>query len=338
MDPTTHIRAVTPTKILEQASAFVRSMALRTAIELEICDALDEGLNTAQKLAQNTKTSVRGMEMLLDALVAMELLTKRGETYQLTPEAATYLVQSKPTYLGELVEQRVRDVVAFEHLGESVVSGQPWPQWGVQHGGIENYFADMVPGLYVLNEPDARKVARQLFRGQIGNAARVLDLGTGSGIWGIALAQQNALATVVALDTADVLEVTRQFVEGHKLEAQFEYAEGDLLTADLGEAEYDIVVMGQICHMFSPEQNQSLFRRVARALKSGGRALITSAPIDDARASSPDTVLTDLVLLLSTEGGRSHTLAEYRTWLSTAGFRSIEQLDLSERLAIIATK
>ena len=338
MDPTTHIRAVTPAKILEQANAFVRSMALRAAIELEICDALDEGLNTAQKLAQNTKTSARGMEMLLDALVAMELLSKHGETYQLTPEASTYLIQSKPTYLGELVEQRVRDAVAFDHLAESVVSGKPWPDWGVQHGGIENYFADMVPGLYVLNEPDARKVARQLFRGQIGNAARVLDLGAGSGIWGIALAQQNALATVVALDTADVLEVTRQFVEGHKLESQFEYAEGDLLTADLGEAEYDIVVLGQVCHMFSPEQNQVLFRRVGRALKPGGRTLITSAPVDDARSKTPTTMLGDLVLLLSTQGGRSHTLAEYRAWLSNASFTSVELLDLPERLTIIAGK
>ncbi len=338
MDPTTHTRAVTPAKILDHATAFARSMALRTAIELEVCDALDEGLNTAQKLAQNTKTSVRGMEMLLDALVSMELLTKHGETYRLTPEAATYLVQSKPTYLGELVEQQVRDVAAFEHLTESVTTGRPWPQWGMQHGGVENYFADMVPGLYVLNEPDARRVARTLFRGQIGNAARVLDLGAGSGIWGIALAQQNALATVVALDTPDVLEVTRQFVEGHKLEAQFEYREGDLLTADLGETQYDIVVLGQVCHMFSPEQNLSLFRRIATALKPGGRLLLTSTPIDDERTEPAATLLSDLVLLLSTEGGRNHTLSEYRSWLAMAGFGSVEKLDIPSRLTIVATK
>ena len=338
MDPTTHTRAVTPTKILDHANAFARSMALRTAIELEVCDALDEGLNTAQKLAQNTKTSVRGMEILLDALVSMELVIKHGETYRLTHEAATYLVQSKPTYLGELVEQRVRDVAAFEHLTESVTTGRPWAQWGVQHGGIENYFADMVPGLYVLNEPDARRVARALFRGQIGHAARILDLGAGSGIWGIALAQQNALATVVALDTPDVLEVTRQFVEGHKLEAQFEYREGDLLTADLGETQYDIVVLGQVCQMFSPEQNVTLFHRVATALKPGGRLLVSSTLIDDEREEPGSTLLADLVLLLSTEGGRSHTLAEYRSWLSLAGFASSDVLDMPDRLTIVATK
>lgn len=338
MDPTTHTRAVTPTKILDHANAFARSMALRAAIELEVCDALDEGLNTAQKLAQNTKTSVRGMEILLDALVAMELLTKHGEVYHLTPEAATYLVQSKPTYLGELAEQHVRDVAAFDHLAESVSTGKPWAQWGVQHGGIENYFADMVPGLYVLNEPDARKVARSLFRGQIGSASRILDLGAGSGIWGIALAQQNALATVVALDTPDVLEVTRQFVEGHKLEAQFEYREGDLLRTDLGETQFDIAVLGQICHMFSGEQNLVLFRRVARALKPGGRMLITSVPIDDTRSAPASTMLSDLVLLLSTEGGRSHTSAEYRAWLTAAGFSAIDALDVPGRLALIAIK
>lgn len=338
MDPTTHIRAVAPTKILEEAGAFARSMALRAAIELEICDAIDEGLDTAQKLAQNTKTSVRGMEMLLDALVAMELLTKEGEVYHLTPEAATYLVQSRPTYLGELVEQRVRDVVAFDHLAESVATGKPWADWGVQHGGIENYFADMVPGLYVLHEPDARRVARHLFRGQIGSAARILDLGAGSGIWGIALAQQNALATVVALDTPDVLEVTRQFVEGHKLEAQFEYHEGDLLTTDLGEGQFDVVVLGQICHMFSPEQNQALFRRVARCLKPGGRALVISPLVDDKRTKPAATLLADLTLLLSTEGGRSHTPSEYRAWLSGAGFSATEMLDLQDRLAVVAIK
>lgn len=338
MDPTTHIRAVTPTKILEQAGAYARSMALRAAIELELCDALDEGLNTAQKLAQNTKTSVRGMEILLDALVAMELLTKEGDTYHLTPETATYLVQSRPTYLGELVEQRVRDVVAFDHLAESVATGKPWLDWGVQHGGIENYFADMVPGLYVLNEPDARKVARHLFRGQIGSAARVLDLGAGSGIWGIALAQQNALATVVALDTSDVLEVTRQFVEGHKLDAQFEYHEGDLLSTDLGESQFDVVILGEICHMFSPEQNQLLFRRVARGLKTGGRALVTGPLVNDKRTHPTATILSDLTLLLSTEGGRSHTPGEYRAWLSGAGFGAVEMMDLQDRVAMVATK
>jgi hypothetical protein len=48
-------------------------------------------------------------------------------------------------------------------------------------------------------------------------------------------------------------------------------------------------------------------------------------------------MLGDLVLLLSTEGGRSHTFSEYRAWLSTAGFKSIEQVDLPGRLTIIAT-
>jgi hypothetical protein len=90
--------------------------------------------------------------------------------------------------------------------------------------------------------------------------------------------------------------------------------------------------------MFSPEQNLSLFRRIATALKSGGRLLLTSTQIDDGRTAPDSTLLSDLVLLLSTEGGRSHTAAEYRSWLALAGFTAIDTLDLPGRLALISTK
>src|ERR1700737_3328124 len=52
---------------------------------------------------------------------------------------------------------------------------------------------------------------------------RVLDIATGSGVWGIALAQQSEHVQVSAVDWPIVLEVTRQMTARFGLTGRFEF-------------------------------------------------------------------------------------------------------------------
>src|SRR3990167_3350527 len=67
---------VTPHRILDMGWAYARSRALATGIELDVFTQIANGKHTAKEIAQITKSSQRGMEMLLNALVGLELLTK----------------------------------------------------------------------------------------------------------------------------------------------------------------------------------------------------------------------------------------------------------------------
>jgi 3-hydroxy-5-methyl-1-naphthoate 3-O-methyltransferase len=61
---------------------------------------------------------------------------------------------------------------------------------------------------------------------------RVLDIATGSGVWGIALAQQSEHVQVSAVDWPIVLEVTRQMTARFGLTSRFEFLAGDLLEVE----------------------------------------------------------------------------------------------------------
>ena len=68
-----------------------------------------------------------------------------------------------------------------------------------------------------------------------------MDLATGSGVWGIVLAEHFPRARVTAVDFPAVLEVTKETAEKHGVADRFRFAGGDLLAADFG-ARHDLAM------------------------------------------------------------------------------------------------
>ena len=90
---------------------------------------------------------------------------------------------------------------------------------------------------------------------------------------------------------------------------------------------FDIVFMGNICHIYSADENRLLIKRVVNLLRKGGMVAIE----DLVRGRSPGAEMFGVNMLAHTEGGNTWTEAEYREWLGDAGFYDVEVTDLSER-------
>jgi SAM-dependent methyltransferase len=107
---------------------------------------------------------------------------------------------------------------------------------------------------------------------------------------------------------------------------QAKFIPGDLHTADLGVAQFDAVLLGQITYYLSPQQNYDLFQRLHAALGPDGILVI-----DVTLPNQPPDEWASLITLICwvMGGGKTYTFAEYQTWLEQAGFRYMEQL--SER-------
>ena len=56
----------------------------------------------------------------------------------------------------------------------------------------------------------------------------------------------------------------------HNLSDRVKYKAGNALTDDLGEQQYDLVMINNVVHHFTNEENFALAKKVARALKPGG--------------------------------------------------------------------
>ena len=94
---------------------------------------------------------------------------------------------------------------------------------------------------------------------------------------------------------------------------------GDALRDDLGDAEYDLVLMVSLVHHFDDATNRRLVGRAAAALRPGGRLAIVELMRPDGQGGGSQMgAFYDLYFALTSQAGL-WTAAEIRSWQTAAG-------------------
>jgi cyclopropane fatty-acyl-phospholipid synthase-like methyltransferase len=159
----------------------------------------------------------------------------------------------------------------------------------------------------------------------VNGARRMLDLGGGSGAYSIAFAKAAPELRGEVLDLPDVLPITQEQLRGAGVAERITTRAGDMLQADLGTG-YDLVLVSAICHMFSPEENGRLLRRIYAALAPNGRVVVQDFILDADKTSPKFAALFSLNMLVGTTAGASYSEPEYTEWMRAAGFREIKRV------------
>lgn len=322
-----------PEQLLQMSFSYAPSSILSAGVQLGIFSHIAEGNQTVAEISRAAGASERGTEMLLDALVSLQLLGKNSQQYELTPLSAEFLVRTRPNYLGEMM-QTVRSFQAWNDLAEIVRTGQP-PQKIEAKEAAEDFFPALVRGLHVINTQPARRTAEILGAGTTHKGMSVIDVACGSGIWGIAVAEADKEARVTAQDFPGLFETTRHYLQRHNVEDRYDFLPGDLKEVDFGESRYDLALLGNIVHSEGEASSRELFKRLYRALKPGGRIVVIDMIPNDERTGPPFALIFALNMLINTEKGGTYTLEEYTRWLNDAGFKRVETADIQSHSPLI---
>ena len=313
--------------------SLVPSRVLAAGVQLGVFSHIAAGKNTAEGIARAAKSNRRAMRMLLDALVACQLLTKKDSQYGLPPLAGKFLVRGSPDYMGGMMENDDLSE-AWRHLAKAVRTGKPFHRVEKESLAVK-FFPTLVSTLHVTNREPARRAAEALGVGSARQGLSAVDVACGSGVWGIAVAQADPQARVTAQDFPAMLRHTRKYLKTAGVEQQFDYLPGDLRKVEFGKQRYDLALLGNIVHSEGERSSRNLFRRLYRALRPGGRIAIVDMIPNDARTGPPFPVFFALNMLLNTQEGDTYTLAEYADWLMKAGFDRVEKADIGSHSPII---
>src|SRR5437773_9840255 len=319
--------------------AYQRTAALRAAIELDLFTAIGEGASTIDAIAARCESSVRGTRMLCDFLTVAALIEKTGDRYELTPDSAVFLNKHSPAYLGGIMEFMNTPTLVrnFDSLAATVRRGTITPSEdtvSTENPLWEQFARAMAP---MMMRP-AKAIAEFLGIDTAG-PTRVLDLAAGHGFFGIVLAQQNATAEIVALDWPNVLTVASEHAAKMGVGARYRTIAGDAFIADFGSG-YDVALVTNFLHHFDAPTCTTFLRKVATALKPGGRVVVLEWVPNDDRVSPPAAAAFVLHMLAGTAAGDAFTLPEYRTMLDAAGLRvqAVRPVPPSPMTIIVATK
>ncbi len=323
---------------MQFAWGFAPTFILDSAAKLRLFDHLDDSPKTVEQLANDTQCSARGLTALLDALVSLEFMKRKGNRYSLTPESSAFLVSSKPDYHGGFFQQITGQLVPnWMQLTQSVRTGQPGKSVNEQDVGAE-FFAELVEGIFPMSYRAAEALGKHLQVDKLTAPVSVLDIGAGSGVWGIALAQQSPHIRILAVDWPKVLEVTKRVVGRHGLAGRLETSPGDFLEADFGQGHY-LATIGHILHSEGRERSRRLLRKVFDALAPGGTVAIAEFIPNNDRSGPPNALIFAVNMLVYTTEGDTFTLREMSAWLREAGFRGVRLLDApAPSPLVLATK
>ena len=122
---------VTSERLMKFVFAYAPPLMVDTAVSLNLFDLLDAAPATVEQVSSKTGASERGLRILMNALVGLELLTKDAQgRYSLTPESETFLVKGKPGFLGGLFHHSAAEILPkWMQLNEVVLTGR------AGHGG-----------------------------------------------------------------------------------------------------------------------------------------------------------------------------------------------------------
>jgi hypothetical protein len=334
----TNAAAPSPELFLQTLWAYQRTAAIRTAVELDVFSAIHSGAATADAIAERCAVSTRGTRILCDYLAMLGFLAKTDDQYALTPDSATFLAKASPAYMGGVIEflmspaivrslDRLTDTVRHGTVpAESNIVSEENPVW-------ERFARAMVP----MMGPAAAEIAG-LLEAESAGPQKVLDIAAGHGLFGIAIAQRNPEAEIVAVDWPRVLSVASENATRLGVAARHRSIAGDAFTTDWGGG-YDLTLVTNFLHHFDVPTCAGFLRKVHASLVSGGRVAVLEFVPNDDRLGPPFPAAFALTMLAETAGGDAYTFGELRAMLGEAGFRNVARHDLhGPETLVVATK
>ncbi|MFP2934000.1 class I SAM-dependent methyltransferase, partial [Pyxidicoccus sp. 3LG] len=289
------------------------------------------------ELARAVGAVPEALQVLLGVLGTMGIAREEGGAWGFTEAAGRALDAQSLPYFQRALPATMAYWEAFGHLDEAVRERKfrldlREPETARR---IYQENASRISSIFASHLRLSRKAAELVRSMRPLAGARVLDVGTGSGVWGSAFGLADPSTHVTFLDSPHVLDAVRPHLAKLKLEARARLWAGDCLTVDYGEAAFDIILLPQIIPALPPESLPDFFARLARALRPGGLLLISGYLLTDRRDGPLDGLYFALRRYVSNEGDVL-SLPEFRALLSPVGLTAARAFDMPIQQVVVA--
>ncbi|HKC94218.1 MAG TPA: methyltransferase [Nitrospira sp.] len=305
-----------------QLGYYWETKILLTAVRLDVFSALDGKPKTARDIAGRLGAHEPTLILLLNALVAMRLLSKDGESYANSATAEKHLVRHSAQYIGHLLLLHDAEWNNWGKLEETIRSGRRSVDRHVFETDPE-VGANVLAVLHRIGQQSGPDFAKRL---QLSGPIRLLDLGGGAGTNAIAFCQVYPELTATVFDLPATLRLTEKMVKEAGLETRIALLAGDFNKDGLG-GPYDVVLMSDILHYQSFDTNQALVKKVYEHLIPGGRLIIKDRFLDEAGTGPAWTTAFAVHILVNTQQGGCYKTTDTMQWMSKAGFTSVVELE-----------
>ncbi|MFU8818089.1 MAG: methyltransferase [Desulfurivibrio sp.] len=316
-----NVQEINPGRILGLSGGYWQPCTLHCGVKLDIFSLLAEERLTAAEVAARLDASPRGVELLLNALTAMELLDKNEQGFRDTRESRVLLDRKSARYVGHMVMHHHHLADGWNQLDQAVISGRPVAK---RSHGEERERESFIMGMHNLSSAIASRLAARI---DLAGKKRLLDLGGGPGVHAVHFCLANPGLQATVFDRPTTEPFARRTAEQAGVGDRVAFVGGDFLADPLPPG-HDIAWLSQVIHSNAPEECRHLIARTVAALEPGGLILIHDFFLDATHAAPVFPALFSLNMLIGNRG-RSYGEDEVRQMLNDCGVSAVTRLDFT---------
>ncbi|MBV9416130.1 MAG: methyltransferase domain-containing protein [Solirubrobacterales bacterium] len=317
-----------PDRIFEVMMGFMAAKHLFVANEIGLFTALAEGPATLERVAETIRAPARTLRIVADAMVALGFLEQADGTYRNSATADAFLSGNGPLNLSPGL--RFMNAIAYP-----LWEGFEWavrndaPARGELSEAQQKIFSE---GVEAMTAGPARALAT---RYDFSQHRRLLDIGGGTGSFLIGILSANPGMEGTLFELPQVAEIAERTLAASPVADRVSVTIGNAMENDLPPG-HDVVLLANVIHYYSPEQNVDLVGRIRASVEPGARLLLVDWWTDPTHTQPLPAALMAGEFLANV-GGDIYSGEEMCAWLAQAGWRSIETLPLAgPQSAIVA--
>ncbi len=321
--------SVTPEPIMRLLGGVLAAKYLMVATQVDLFRLLHEQPLSVHEVASQINFDPRTTRILLDALVALQLLSTSAGCYSNTPVTAAFLSgQAGPD---------LRPVV---RLWDEIV----YPQWAELATALRDNrstlgFLDFSAqqqevfsnGVAALSGATAQALARSY---PFGEHQRLLDLGGGTGSFLRAALSQHQQLHGTLYELPGPAAIARRQIASTPLSQRMSIVEGSFLSDQLPTG-YDAVLLANVVHLFTPEHNHTLLQRIRQVVAPEARLLLVDFWTNAEHTEPLFAALLAGEFQIVTGEGDVYSVAEVQSWLAHTGWQFVEHKPLTGTASLI---
>lgn len=312
-----------PAPMMDVMGAF-SFFAVSAAVRLDLFNTLDRGPADVQTLASLLAANPRGLAILLEVLVSLGYIRKKGGRYRNSRMASRWLASSSPRDISDAFRYYHDTMPAlWPHIDESVKKGAPhinFYDWlGYHPAAARSYQRFMMKGVAMI-APELLRALKLPPR-----CRSIIDVGGGHGGYAVAAALKDPSLSVMIFESEYSRDVAESNIRDHGLGNRVRFVTGDYLNDPFPE-KFDAVFLFNVLHQHGEDEIAALLKKTRDSLNKGGMLFILDS-FREGRLPGLAGAFIRIYGLLHFHflGGDNHPMGTMRRLLTEAGFGRIQK-------------
>lgn len=302
-----------PLPLIDLSFGVLKARAIMAGVRLGVFQALAQRAASSDQLATVLNLDPSCLDLLLRCLVYVGYLELRGVHYALSPLARNTMIAGAKREMTGFAEWHYTQWTFVEHLEDLIRTGE-----GVDfHATMTDpeAWGHYQKAMLEVARFDAPILARHLPVRK--GAARMLDLAGSHGLMGATIARRHPPMRSTVLDLPAAIDHARRLAEHEGHGDLVDYRAGDLVKDDLGTG-WDVVLLSNILHHFTPDRVASILGRAHAALAPGGTIAVWE--LERPSRTKPPSEGDGVALFFRlTSSAAAYSGDEYAQWMKDAG-------------------